>query len=130
MPGWCRHGGWCCSRAARSPSPCSPSICSATASATSSTRVCAARFERSKLALFRHGYRNSRDLHLDAAEVVAAGEVERLPVVAAERDVGRRRRAVDDPANLLPGFVHDPNAAGTAAIDIAFDVDLHAVGHA
>src|SRR5579864_4378870 len=53
------------------------------------------------LLLLADRHRNSGDLHLDRAEVVAAGEIERLPVVAAKGDVGRRRRAVDDAAELL-----------------------------
>ena len=62
--------------------------------------------------------------------MVPAGEVERFPVIAAEGDVGRGRRAVHDAAELFAGRVHDPDPAGAAAIDIALDVDLHAVGHA
>src|SRR5207248_940381 len=64
------------------------------------------------------------------AEVVAAGDVERPPVVAAECEVGGGGRPVHDAAELLAGRVHDPDPAGAAAIDIALDIDLHAVGHA
>src|SRR6476646_8234662 len=60
-------------------------------------------------------HRNAGDLHLDRAEVVAAGEIEGLPVVAAEGDIGRGRRAVHDAAELLALGVHDPDAAGAAA---------------
>src|SRR4051794_38424169 len=130
MPGWCRRGGWCCSRAARSRSPCLPSTCSATASVTSSIRAYAVRCEGPSLPLLRDRHRNAGNFHLDAAEVVAAGEVERLPVATAKGDVGGRRRTMDDAAELLALRVHDPDAAGAAAIDIPFDIDLHAVGHA
>src|SRR5579864_9277442 len=57
-------------------------------------------------------YRNAGDLHLGHAEVIATGEVERLPVVAAKGDVGRRRRAVDNAAEFPAGLVHNPNATG------------------
>ena len=43
LPAWCRRGGWCCSPASPSPSPCWPSTCWATASATCSIRACAGR---------------------------------------------------------------------------------------
>ena len=35
-----------------------------------------------------------------------------------------------DAAELLAARVHDPDSAGAAAVDVAFHVDLHAVGHA
>src|SRR5205814_4224633 len=72
----------------------------------------------------------TRDFQVDAPEVVAAGKVKGFPVVAAEGDVGGGRSAVDDTAELLAVPVHDPDPAGAAAIDIAFDIDLHAVGDA
>ena len=62
--------------------------------------------------------------------MVAAGEVERFPVVAAKSEVGRRRCAVDDAAELPAVRVDDPDAAGAAAIDVALDIDLHPVGDA
>src|SRR6202043_799611 len=34
---------------------------------------------------------------------------------------------VDDTAELLALRVHDPDPAGAAAIDIPFDIDLHAI---
>src|SRR3954447_19705851 len=60
----------------------------------------------------------------------AAGEVQGFPVVAAEGDVGRGGIAVHDAAELLALRIEDPDPAGAAAIDVAGDVDLHAVGHA
>src|SRR3954452_23863015 len=78
----------------------------------------------------RDRHRDAGDLHLHRAEVVAAGDVERPPVVTAEREGGGGGRSVHDTAELLAGRVHDPNAASTAAIDVALDIDLHAVGHA
>src|SRR5580693_5300717 len=62
--------------------------------------------------------------------MVAAGEVQGFPVVAAEGDIGGSRSAVDDAAELLALWVQDPDPAGPAAIDISFDIDLHAVGDA
>ena len=48
--------------------------------------------------------------------------------LAAESHVGRGRGAVNDAAELLTIRIHDPDPPGSAAIDIAFDVNLHAVG--
>src|SRR6202040_2053082 len=75
---------------------------------------------------YRH--RDAGDPHLDRAEVAPAGEIEGPPIVAAKGEVGRRRSAMDDTAELLAIRVHDPDPAGAAAIDVAFDIDLHAVG--
>ena len=62
--------------------------------------------------------------------MVPAGEVQGLPVVAAEAEIGGGRSAVHDAAELLALRIHDPYPAGAAAIDVAFDIDLHAVGDA
>src|SRR6202030_3943773 len=67
------------------------------------------------------------DLHVDGAQMVAAGEIEGLPVVAAKSEVGGRRRPVDDAAQLFAVWIHDPKPARSTAIDIALDIDLHAV---
>src|SRR5205823_12863424 len=60
----------------------------------------------------------------------AAGEVKGFPVVPSKGQVGGGGSAVNDAAELISLRVHDPDPAGAAAIDIAFDVDLHAVGDA
>jgi len=52
--------------------------------------------------LFRHRHRHAGNLDVDRAEVRATGEVERLPVVTAEGEVGGRGLAMDDAAELLP----------------------------
>src|SRR5437660_11741292 len=88
-------------------------------------RACA-----SSLLLRCHRHRYTRDFHIDRAEVAAAGKVERLPVVAAEGDVGGRGLAVDDAAEFLTDRVENPDAAGATAIHVAGAVHLHAVGHA
>src|SRR5262245_55275582 len=75
-------------------------------------------------------HRSAGDLELDREQCAAAREVERLPVVAAEGDVGGRRVAVHDAAELLALRVEDVDAARAAAIDVAGDVDLQAVGRA
>src|SRR5262245_9409773 len=75
-------------------------------------------------------HRQPGDLELDREQRAAAREVERLPVVAAEGDVRRRRVAVHDAAELLALRIEDVDAARAAAIDVAGDVDLHAVGRA
>ena len=68
-------------------------------------------------------------LYVDRAEVVAAGEVQGLPVIAAEGDIGGGGSAVDDAAQLLAVRVHDPYSARSAAIDVAFHIHFHAVGN-
>src|SRR6516225_5782698 len=79
--------------------------------------------------LFRYRHRHAGDLYVDRAEVGAAGEIEGLPVISAECDVGGCRLAVHDATEFLATWIHDPDAARAAAIDIAFDVDFHAIGH-
>src|SRR5215470_781387 len=59
--------------------------------------------------------------------MVAAREIEGLPVVAAKGEVGRGRGAVDDAAELFAIAIHDPDSARAAAINTAFDIHLHAV---
>jgi len=80
--------------------------------------------------LGRDRHRDARDFHIHRAEECPAGEVKRLPVVAAESDVGGRGSAMDDAAKLLALGIHDVDATGAAAIDIAGGVDLHPIGHA
>src|SRR6267142_583298 len=70
--------------------------------------------------LYRH--RDAGDFHLDRTEVVPAGEIQGFPVVAAEGNVGRRRRAMHDAAELLAARIDDPDPARAAAIDVAFDI--------
>src|SRR2546422_9856 len=74
--------------------------------------------------------RTGRLVVVDGAQVVPAGEVELFPVIAAEGDVGSGRSPVDDAAELLAPWIHDPDASGSAAVDVAFDIYLHAVGDA
>src|SRR6266853_5772294 len=74
-------------------------------------------------------HRNAWDFHIDGAQMVAAGEIEGLPVVAAKSEVGGGRRPVDYAAQLFAVWIHDPKPARSAAIDIALDIDLHAVGN-
>src|ERR1700738_1371015 len=61
--------------------------------------------------------------------MIAAGEIEGLPVVAAKSEVGGGRRPVNYAAQLFAVWIHDPKPACSAAIDIPFDIDLHAVGN-
>src|SRR6266436_8642154 len=75
-------------------------------------------------------HRETWYLYVDRAEVVAAGEVQGFPVIAAEGDIGGGGSAVDDAAQLLAVRVHDPYSARPAAIDVAFHIQLHAVGNA
>src|SRR6516165_9953253 len=75
-------------------------------------------------------YRNAGYFYIDRAQVIAAGEIKGLPVGAAKSEVSRGGRAVDDAPELFALGVDDPQPAGATAIDIAFDIDLHAVGNA
>src|SRR5207247_1519153 len=74
-------------------------------------------------------HRDAGNLHVDRAEVVAAGEVQGRPVVAAKRHVGGGGSPVNDAAELFAIRIHDPYPARSATIDIAFDVHFHAVGN-
>src|SRR6185503_981009 len=80
--------------------------------------------------LFLYGYRNACDLDVDREQRAAGGEVESLPLVAAEGHVGRGGLTMDDAAELLARLVHDVETAAAAGVDVALDVDLHPVGHA
>src|SRR6516165_9900926 len=73
------------------------------------------------------GYRNAWDLHIDRAQMIAAGEIKGFPVGAAKGQIGRGGRPVHDAPELLALGVDEPQPAGAAAIDVAFDIDLHAV---
>ena len=79
--------------------------------------------------LFRgDGHRDAGDFDIDRAEMVAAGEIERLPIVAAKGNVGGGGSSVHDAAELFALGIHDPDAAGAPTIDVAFGIHLHAVG--
>src|SRR5262245_65766365 len=75
-------------------------------------------------------HRSAGDLELDREQCAAARKVGRLPVVAAEAEFGGRRVAVHDATELLALRIEDVDAARAAAIDVAGDVDLQAVGPA
>src|SRR6266702_700941 len=85
--------------------------------------------ERPQLFLL-HRHRDAGNLQVDRAQGAPAGEVERSPVVAAERDIGGRGLPVDDAAELLALWIEDMDPVGAAAVDVACRIDLHAVGHA
>src|SRR5271169_4512857 len=74
--------------------------------------------------------RDAGNLDIDRAEVVTAGEIEDFPVGAAKGQIRRGRSAVHDAAELFALRVHDPQPASATAINIALDVDLHAVRNA
>jgi len=48
------------------------------------------------------------ELYINGTQVIAAGEIERFPVTAAKRQIGRGRSAVHDAAELFAVWVHDP----------------------
>ena len=62
--------------------------------------------------------------------MIAGGEVQRLPVIAAERQLVVAGAPCTMRPSFLPVRIHDPDAARAAAIDIARGIDLHAVGNA
>src|SRR6516165_1749545 len=77
--------------------------------------------------LLHGGHRHAGDPHLESAQARAGAEIDGLPVVAREGDVGRVLIAMHDAAELLALRIEDINPAGAAAEYIAGGVDLHAV---
>jgi len=53
-------------------------------------------------------HRDTGELYINGTQVIAAGEIERFPVTAAKRQIGRGRSAVHDAAELFAVWVHDP----------------------
>src|SRR5262245_17890214 len=78
----------------------------------------------------RGGHGKAGNLEADRAQVVPAREVEGLPVVAAESQIGGGGRPVNDAAELLAAPIHDPDSPGPAAVHVALRIDLHAIGYA
>src|SRR5262249_43353085 len=52
-----------------------------------------------------------------------------LPVSTAKGKIGCGRSPMDDATELFSLGIHDPQPPGAAAINIAFDIDLHTVRH-
>src|SRR6266700_5196994 len=98
--------------------------------ASASGRPNAARAADRPQLFLLHRHRDAGNPQVDRAQGVPAGEVERLPVVAAEGDIGGRGLAVDDAAKLLALSIEDMDPAGAAAVDLACRIDPHAAGHA
>src|SRR6266849_7574710 len=73
--------------------------------------------------------RDSRHVHAGAEHRAVGGDVERAPVRVAPGHVGAVVRDADAAEELPVGTYH-VNAAGTGAVDVAFAIDLHAVGDA
>ena len=65
-------------------------------------------WEGSRPLFFLSRHRHARNLHLDGAQVIPAGEVQGLPVIATKGQVGRGRRPVHDATQLFATRVHDP----------------------
>src|SRR5215831_20866588 len=83
-----------------------------------------------RLRLLGDRHRNAGNFEVDRTERRAARKKQRLPIVAAEPEIGGCRLTVNDAAELLALGVEDVEPARTAAVDVAGDIDLHAVGHA
>src|SRR5713101_6096872 len=73
--------------------------------------------------------RDARHVHAGAEHRAVGGDVERTPVGVAPCHVGAVVRDAD-PAEELALRAYHVNAAGAGAIDVAFAIDLHAVGDA
>src|SRR5713226_7895145 len=73
--------------------------------------------------------RDARHVHARAEHRAVGGDVERAPVRVAPGHVGAVVRDADSAEELPVGTDH-VNAAGTGAVDVAFAIDLHAVGDA
>src|SRR5262252_4505961 len=82
------------------------------------------------LRLLRDRHRDAGDFEVDRAQVHAAGEEQRLPVVTAEAEVRGGGLSVDDTAEFLARGIEDVEPARTAAKDIAGNVNFHPVRHA
>src|ERR1051325_4340247 len=59
-----------------------------------------------------------------------ARKVEGFPVLTAKGEIRGRGRPVDDTAPLFSLWIQDPYSPGAPAIDVAFPIHLHAIGHA
>jgi hypothetical protein len=60
--------------------------------------------------------------------MVSAGEIEGLPIITAERNVGGGRSPMDDAAKLFALGIEDPDSTGAAGINITLDIYLYTVG--
>src|SRR5262249_4825710 len=78
----------------------------------------------------RSGHGNAGDFQPNGTQRRVGREVQRLPIIATERDVRGLRLAVHDRAELLAGGIDDVDTAGAACVDIAERVDFEAVGTA
>src|SRR5690242_3275941 len=73
---------------------------------------------------------NTSDIEARAHDGSDVGDVHRLPVVVAPREISRvMARRSDARQHLARGIVHE-DAPGAGTPDVAFDVALHAVRHA
>src|SRR5258707_10041999 len=75
------------------------------------------------MAFGRH--RETWYLYVDRAEVVAAGEVQGFPVIAAEGDIGGGGSAGGDAGQLLAGRVHDPYSPPPPPKEVALPLPLY-----
>src|SRR5882672_4107170 len=74
-------------------------------------------------------HRHARDVHARAEHRAVGGDVKRAPVGVAPGHVGAVIRDADA-AEELSVRADDVEAARPGAVDVALDVDLHAVGDA
>src|SRR6516165_9652119 len=72
-------------------------------------------------------HRNARDLHLDGTKIIPVREIERLPIIATERDVRSLWPSVHDTAELLALRVENVDSPCPSAVNIPSDIYLHAI---
>src|SRR3954468_20600705 len=84
--------------------------------------------DRECLLFFLRWYGNTRDLHVDGAQMISAGEVEGFPIIASKRQIGGGRCAMYNAAQLSPLRIHGPYPTGAATVDVPFNIHLHTVG--
>src|SRR5690348_11893679 len=78
----------------------------------------------------RSSGRDASDVEARAHDGSDVGDVHRLPVVVAPREIGRVVTGRPDARQHLARRVVHEDAAGAGAPDIALDIALHAVRHA
>src|SRR3981081_1198584 len=94
------------------------------------TRACAGNSNRPSDVEFRRlPHRHAGNSHPRAEDEVVAGHVERAPVVIPPGQI-RGMAGNTQPSDEFAVRVHDMDAAGAGAVDIALLVALHAVGDA
>src|SRR5262245_47431855 len=83
-----------------------------------------------KSGYFSSGYRKAGNLKLHSSQRVLGGEIQRLPVVAAERHVGGCSMTMDDATEFLTIAVENVDSTRPTTVDVSSGINLHTVWHA